>query len=95
MQTTLSQKRCHSCGEWNELQQGQELCSHCHKPLNPVSEAEKANIEMRKNSWEIAIPIYPEDSALKRVFKHSFNAVQFVFMAIVSFFLWLFLLGPG
>lgn len=95
MQTTMSQKRCHSCGKWNDIQPGQELCSYCNKPLNPISEAEIANIEMRKKSWEIAIPIYPEDSTLKRIFKHGFNAVQLVFMAIVSFFLWLFLLSPG
>jgi hypothetical protein len=47
------------------------------------------------HAWEINIPIHDHDSGFVRFCKKTFNAVQWVFFAILSFFIWLFALGPG
>ncbi len=95
MDNSVSHVRCIYCGEWNELKDVTDLCVSCNKPLKPISEKEKENIEMRKHSWEIKVPIHENDSLFIRFFKHAFNAVQLVFIAIASFLIWLFFLSPG
>jgi hypothetical protein len=92
---TTSQVRCPACGEWNAWSQESDCCSSCSAVLKPVSEAELANTEQRKQPLDLNIPIHPDEPVLMRMAKHTFNAVQLVFMAIVSFFVWLFIISPG
>jgi hypothetical protein len=90
--TTL---KCKACGEWNKYSSALQLCESCKKPLIEISEADVLSLERRKTTGEIKIPINPEDSWIKRNTKHVFNFVQVVFLAVLSFFLWLFAAGPG
>lgn len=89
------QLKCRHCGEWNTIDSETQVCAPCGKPLIEISEAEIRSLERRKTTGEIKIPIYPDDSWLKRNLKHIFNFVQVIFLAILSFFLWLFAAGPG
>ncbi len=89
------QLKCKHCGKWNTIISETQLCTYCEKLLIEISEAELQSLELRKTTGEIKIPIYPDDSWLKRNLKHIFNFVQVIFLVILSFFLWLFAAGPG
>jgi hypothetical protein len=89
------QLKCSGCKEWNTINSETQNCASCGKPLMEISEAELESLERRRTTGEIKIPIYPDDSFLKRNLKHIFNFVQLIFLAILSFFLWLFAAGPG
>jgi len=95
MELERSEIRCKECGTWNKTTIQNPVCENCGIELRPVSEQEKENIEQRLHAWEIDIPIHDHDSDFIRFFKKTFNAVQWVFIAIMSFFIWLFALGPG
>lgn len=89
------QLKCKHCSEWNIIISETEICTSCGNKLIEISEAEILSLEVRKTTGDIKIPINPDDSRLKRSFKHIFNFVQVLFLAILSFFLWLFAAGPG
>lgn len=89
------QLKCKHCGEWNEFTSDSQACNSCGHSFVVVSEAEAESLERRKTTGDINIPIHPDDSWLKRNLKHIFNFVQVIFLAILSFFLWLFAAGPG
>jgi DNA-directed RNA polymerase subunit RPC12/RpoP len=95
MEIESSEIRCKECGTWNKTKIQNPVCENCGKELRPVSEQEKENIEQRMHAWEINIPIHDHDSGFVSFCKNTFNAVQWVFFAILSFFIWLFALGPG
>lgn len=89
------QLKCKNCGEWNEYSSALQLCAYCKQPLIEISEADALSLERRKTTGEIKIQINPGDSWIKRNAKHVFNFIQVIFLAILSFFLWLFAAGPG
>jgi len=89
------QIKCNGCNEWNILNSETQNCASCEKPLVEISEAELVSLERRRTTGEIKIPIHPDDSFLKRNLKHIFNFVQVIFLAVLSFFLWMFATGPG
>lgn len=89
------QLKCKHCGEWNLYTSDSQVCKSCERPIFIVTEAEVESLERRKTTGEIKIPIHPDDSWITRNLKHVFNFVQLIFLAIVSFFLWLFAAGPG
>jgi len=86
---------CPSCGTWNKIEGEPGNCMHCSAPLRPVSQSDKESIERRMADFDVRVPILATDSKLVRFGKHVFNAVQFVFLAIVSFFFWLIAASPG
>lgn len=87
--------KCKHCGAWNEVSNEQDICISCNKPLNEVSTSEKESIERRLSSWQLDVPILETDNWFIKLFKGVFNRVQMVFLAILSFFLWLIAAGPG
>jgi hypothetical protein len=89
------QLKCKHCGEWNKFTSDSQVCKSCEHPIVVVTKAEVESLERRKTTGEIKIPIHPDDSWFKRNIKHVFNFVQVIFLAILSFFLWLFAAGPG
>jgi hypothetical protein len=89
------QLKCKHCGEWNEFTSDSQVCKSCKNAIHVVTDAEVQSLERRKTSGEIKIPIHPDDNWFQRNLKHVFNIVQVIFLAIVSFFLWLFVAGPG
>lgn len=89
------QLKCKHCGDWNEFASDSQVCKSCGNPIQVITDAEVESLERRKTTGEINIPIHPNDSWIKRNLKHVFNFVQVVFLAILSFFLWLFAAGPG
>ena len=91
-----SQIRCSSCDEWNVVESKADTCKSCGRSLiKPNSAAEIASIKRRTEPIEFKIPILPEDGFFIRIGKHIFNVVQMVFLAVLSFFMWLIAAGPG
>jgi hypothetical protein len=89
------QIRCKNCGHWNTVISYEEECISCGDILVKQDAAELESIERRKTAGEIKLAILPEDTLFKRIGKHIYNTVTLIFLAIVSFFVWLFALGPG
>ena len=89
------QLRCKQCGFWNTPHSAEAKCESCGAKLYEVSEADKQSLIRRKTAGELTLPILPEDSFWRVVGKKIYNAVTIIFLAITSFFLWLFAAGPG
>jgi hypothetical protein len=87
--------KCISCKQWSIIENENDFCVHCKKPLVEISVAEKASRERRRLTGSINIPISPNDSFLIRGIKQIFNLVQLIFISILSFILWLIFIGPG
>jgi len=83
------------CNNWNEAKTSGLFCSKCGTPHYLESEEEKKSIKKRLEINNLNIPIYPNDNLFIKVLKNVFNFIQFIFIAIVSFFLWLIAMGPG
>jgi hypothetical protein len=92
---SLTQLKCKSCHHWNSVQNDQALCEACGQELNPIHPEDEASLERRKTTWEITVPIDPEASWFKRLYLNIFNVITLIFLGIVSFFVWLFAMGPG
>jgi hypothetical protein len=87
--------KCSNCNNWNEATSTGLFCSKCGNPHYLESEEEKKSIKKRLEINNLNIPIYPGDNIFIKVLKNVFNFIQFIFLAIVSFFFWLIALGPG
>ncbi|MFN4122439.1 MAG: hypothetical protein ACK4GL_03945 [Flavobacteriales bacterium] len=91
-----SEIKCPACGKWSVWEQNEtDQCQHCGAILRPVSEMEKEKIRQRNEVEYIKVPIHDSDSWPVKLFKQVFNWIQFIFVAIISFFLWFFTAGPG
>ncbi|SDL36147.1 hypothetical protein SAMN05421823_105297 [Catalinimonas alkaloidigena] len=96
-----AQKKCPSCGEWSPwLQKPDDRCFYCDALLDPRAhtiEQERAEqeAENKKKIEAIVLPIHPEDGFFARLGKRVFNVVQLVFVAILSFFIWLITVMAG
>lgn len=87
--------KCKHCGEWGTLIDENSRCIKCSCLLADVSAAEKASIDRRNSAGELKIKINPNDPWILRILKQTFNVIQFVFLAILSFILWVIFAGPG
>lgn len=85
-------KKCPNCTLWTSWSTGlYDQCEHCGAQLNQRAIEEKKKrenkiIEDYENSW---LTIKPDDSTFIVIIKNIVKSVQLMFMAIVSFFLWL------
>lgn len=94
----MSQKKCPNCGNWSAWTENYEdRCEHCGEVLSPkeLERRDKLEQEKENNTKEWMFYINPDDSALARFFKKSGNLFYTVFMAIMTFILWLIAALPG
>jgi len=88
--------KCNNCGEWSVWsQQESDKCVHCGEVLRPVSDEEKDKIKKRLEVEYVKVHINEDDNIFVKLFKHVFNFVQMIFIAIISFLIWLFVASPG
>jgi uncharacterized membrane protein YvbJ len=89
------QVRCKSCGHWNSSEQSEIQCSQCGVELFPQSKADQESLQRRQQAWKIITPVDPGKPWPIRWIKHTINVVQLVFLAIISFIMWLIAMSPG
>ena len=94
----MSQKKCPHCGEWSVWTNNYEdRCEHCGEFLSPVELERKEKFILEQDRQEKGWMFYinPEDSGAKKFFKKSGNLFYTVFMAIMTFIMWLIAALPG
>jgi hypothetical protein len=86
-------KKCPNCGQWSEhRQQSDDRCEHCHELLDPQGPSRAAEM---KQAWKWQMPkvllisINPDDSWPVRALKYAARGGQLLFIATLSFFIWL------
>ena len=88
-----SSKKCPFCGQWSEWnQETTDTCEHCGALLDDekllrAAAREAAKNEQKKFDIDI-IQIYPTDSGFVVFYKRIIQALQYSFIAIVTFILW-------
>lgn len=92
------QKKCPECGEWSIWEQSHEdLCEHCGALLSPEAfkrqEKRAEYQEASKKKWIFYIE--EDDGALMRFFKKTGNTIYLIYMAILTFIMWLIAVTPG
>lgn len=87
--------KCKKCGQWSTHSGENPICPNCQLAFFIVTESEKESLERRRTAGDVKIKINETDSLIVRMFKHIFNVVQIVFLAIVSFIVWFVAAGPG
>jgi len=87
--------KCSNCNNWNHANTSGLFCSSCGFPHYLESFEEKESLKKRLEINNLNIPIYPHDGLIIKSLKNVFNFIQFIFLAIVSFFVWLIAIGPG
>lgn len=87
--------KCSNCNNWNHANTNGLFCSSCGSPHYLESLEEKESLKRRLEINNLSIPIYPHDGLIIKGLKNVFNFIQFIFLAIVSFFVWLIAIGPG
>jgi uncharacterized membrane protein YvbJ len=87
--------KCSHCGQWNTTTENQSHCSYCGNEFFSISAAEEQSLARRETAGDIKIKINESDNAIVVFFKQTFNFVQMVFLAIVSFIVWFVAAGPG
>jgi len=94
------ERKCKKCGAWNSQN---DFCKECLAPISP-KELEKIAVKKRKAIKDKA-PKSKLDTFVEKV-KNSNNPfviilyktvsfLWFIYMAILSFFLWFIAVGPG
>ncbi len=94
----MSQKKCPHCGRWSEWNQNlTDRCEYCGKPLaqEALDRAQKRAEEKSQSEKDWMFYIHPDDSDLLIFFKKAGNLFYTVFMAIISFIMWLIAILPG
>ncbi|GAA4304949.1 hypothetical protein GCM10023183_18680 [Nibribacter koreensis] len=94
-------KKCPHCQQWSAWHhQVTDRCEHCHELLDPkahqrlLAQDEREEEESKKINIAL-IEILPTDSAFTRFWKRIVQGFQLMFMAILSFILWLIALLAG
>ncbi|MCC5932376.1 MAG: hypothetical protein JJU28_24235 [Cyclobacteriaceae bacterium] len=92
------QKKCPGCGEWSTWYQSHEdICEHCGTLLSP----EAFNRDERRAEYQAASEkkwifyIEENDGPVLRFFKKIGNTVYLIYMAILTFIMWLIAVTPG
>ncbi|UZD21286.1 hypothetical protein PBT90_17320 [Algoriphagus halophytocola] len=94
----MSQKKCPQCGEWSVWTNDyRDRCEHCGEFLSPdeMKREERKAQDQERYEKEWMFYVNPEDSAIVRFFKKSGNLFYTVFMAIMTFIMWLIAALPG
>ena len=90
-------RRCPACKKFSHSDGTPEAaCEHCGAYLDPVEVQSKRKYEEEKRRAEIKhehpvfwINVRPGDGALRGAFVRMIQGAQIVYMAIISFILWL------
>jgi hypothetical protein len=98
---TKRTRKCPHCGQWSEWTgEPTDLCEYCGCLLDEagfirqVEEEEREAEEKDRFDFSL-IEIYPTDNKFVVFLKRIVQGFQIVFMAILSFFLWLIALLAG
>lgn len=94
----MSQKKCSNCGKWSSWSNSvEDRCEHCNELLSPSEYERKQKIKQEKERQEKNWMFYidPDDSGIVKFFKKSGNVFYTVFMAIMTFIMWLIAALPG
>lgn len=94
----MGEKKCPNCEKWSKWTQGlQDICEHCGHELS-AQEKEKAkrmtdHIQKTEENWMFFIK--DSDPNWLVYLKKTGNFFYTIFMAIISFILWLVAAFPG
>ncbi|WPP51120.1 hypothetical protein [Catalinimonas niigatensis] len=91
-------KKCPNCNQWSEWNQDKtDRCEYCGALLAPEVVEREENREKRKKEQEDEwiFNIQPDDSPFKVFLKKIGKVGYVIFMAIVSFIVWLIAFLPG
>jgi len=94
------ERKCTNCGTWN---QQNDFCVQCNAPISP-KEIQKVNVAKRetiinnkpKSKLDLFIvKVKNSTNPFVIVAYKTVSFLWFIYMAILSFFLWFIALGPG
>jgi hypothetical protein len=86
-------KKCRHCGQWS-VHRGQpdDRCEHCHELLDPSAPGQAADL-LKAWNWQMPqimlIDIDPADAWPLRMLKYLVRGGQMLFIATISFIVWL------
>ena len=89
----MSTKKCPFCQQWSEWeQQPDDRCTHCGNLLDPqashCAQQEAATAHEKAASRVRLIQLNPDDSLGIRLLKWVGRGGQLLFIALLSFFIW-------
>jgi len=94
------ERKCTNCGTWN---QQNDFCVQCDTPISP-KEVQKIQVDNRakiinkrpKSKLDLFIEkVKNSTNPFVIILYKTVSFVWFIYMAILSFFLWFIALGPG
>lgn len=91
-------KKCPHCHQWSEWNQDKtDRCEHCGALLAPevVEREEKRDKKKKEEEDGWVFNVQPNDSPFKVLLKKVGKVGYVIFMAIVSFIVWLIAFLPG
>jgi pyruvate-formate lyase-activating enzyme len=94
----MDQKKCPHCGNWSSWNLSlTDICEHCGKTLGgrDLENQEKRQADKKTNEDNWMFNIKDSDSDFKKGLKKVGNFSYTIFMAIISFILWLIAALPG
>lgn len=97
----MIERKCAKCKEWDTI--GSLTCPHCGYPLAPELIIKKSFEERKKKAEEkppsslelFLSSIKNSESLIVRIIYRVLRTVWVIYMAILSFFLWLVAISPG
>lgn len=94
----MDQKKCPHCGKWSTWNLNlTDTCEHCGQILGGKDlenqERRLADKKLNEDNWMFNVK--DSDSEFKKVLKKVGNFFYTIFMAIISFILWLIAALPG
>ncbi len=96
----VSTKKCPFCQQWSEWDmQPDDRCTHCGKLLDPQASnrarQEEAMAHQKAASKVRLIQINADDSAIIWLLKWIVRGGQLLFIALLSFFIWVATVAAG
>ncbi|SDD46799.1 hypothetical protein SAMN04488104_103145 [Algoriphagus faecimaris] len=94
----MGQKKCPHCGKWSNWEMNvTDRCEHCGQTLGgkDLENQEKREKDKLKNEEDWLFNIHENDSSIVVGLKKVGNFFYTIFMAIISFILWLIAALPG
>jgi hypothetical protein len=93
-------KKCPNCGQWSEWnQQASDTCQHCGALLDDENLIRTAAREAEKSEQKgfdlDIIQIHPNDAWYVVFYKRIIQGLQYSFIAIMTFILWVLALIAG
>ena len=87
----LNEKKCPVCGKWSQLNEiPDDVCVHCGKNLNEYSiQKEERLVREQEIEKKDFLTIKPSDSFPLVILKKILTVANIIFMAFISFILWL------